>query len=155
MKAMNWSLCLALLLSAEPALAAATGGPAEICASRDGVAQSGVATTFIGAPLGVTQDALDESGCTTVEQTEGPYVWLLNAVTTPIAGNGGLSICMTRNAVAEVGKTVALVVPPSSVPVTAVTDASGCANFAAFRGVYAAVNSSLVKPQALASHPSR
>lgn len=129
--------------AAEPAT-----GPVELCVTRNDVAHAGVKSTYLGLPAAIVQNTLDAAGCTRVEETKGPYAWLVDASTAPMPPyRGPLSVCMSRNAVPEAGKTVAVLVPPNTQPLLETTGEDGCAAFPTFNGVYVMFTSNLERPE--------
>jgi len=141
---------LLMVLASGPTLASEVSeGALKVCVTRADKTQAGANVRYVGAPLGTVQDALGEDSCTTVDPTEGPYAVTVDTISVPIKPfRGTLKACVTRADLAEVGVPVYVVVPPSTVPLIATTDETGCANFASFSGVYVMLTTNLPLPTA-------
>jgi hypothetical protein len=148
MKKLLMGVGMLMVLTSGPTLATEVSeGALKVCVTRADQTQAGANVRYIGAPLGTVQDGLGEDSCTTVDPTEGPYVVTVDTVSTPIKPyRGTLKACVTRADVAEAGIPVYVVVPPSTSPLTAVTDETGCASFASFNGVYVMLTTNLPIP---------
>lgn len=143
MRSIRWIAGVALLLAASQTANAqeeVPEGKVKVCATRSGVAQAGAHVVFFGAPLAVVDRLLSDSGCAVFDPSVGPYAITMESLTTltsPLYGD--LTVCLKRADLAVEGQKVTVIVPPSTVPLTADTASDGCAVIAPFAGVYGAL----------------